>query len=97
MEVTQLLTNNLFNPITIHSDLSQEERLECYQKFRDNGSRVLVATDLFGRGIDIEQVNFIVNYDVPREVNTYIHRVGRAGRFNTKGVVVNFVNDVKKN
>jgi len=54
---------------------------------------VLVATDLFGRGIDIEQVNLVVNYDVPDQATRYIHRVGRAGRFNTKGVVVNFVVD----
>ena len=77
----------------MHSNLSQEERLACYQRFKDNGSRVLVATDLFGRGIDIEQVNFIINYDVPYRVNDYIHRVGRAGRFNTRGVVINFVSE----
>jgi superfamily II DNA/RNA helicase len=57
---------------------------------------VLVATDLFGRGIDIEQVNLVVNYDVPFRATDYVHRVGRAGRFNTKGLVINLVADKMK-
>jgi ATP-dependent RNA helicase UAP56/SUB2 len=50
-----------------------------------------VATDLFGRGIDIERVNLVINYDFPEERETYLHRIGRAGRFGTRGVVVNFI------
>ncbi len=50
-----------------------------------------MATDLFGRGVDIERVNFVINYDFPPDRDTYLHRVGRAGRFNTKGLAINFL------
>ena len=59
--------------------------------FKANGSRLLVATDLFGRGIDIERVNLVINYDFPIDRDSYLHRVGRAGRFGTKGLAINFV------
>lgn len=81
----------LFNPICIHSSLRQEERIKNYDNFKANGSRLLVATDLFGRGIDIERVNLVINYDFPQDRDTYLHRVGRAGRFNTRGLAVNFL------
>lgn len=67
--------------------------MACYDKFKANESRVLVATDLFGRGIDILRVNLVINYDFPFDDKTYIHRVGRAGRYNRKGIIVNFVKD----
>lgn len=85
----------MFNPITIHSHLTQRERLDCYERFKNNGSRVLVATDLFGRGIDIERVNLVINFDFPEEKDTYYHRIGRAGRFGTRGVVINFIDPQK--
>lgn len=53
--------------------------------------RILVVTDLFGRGIDIERVNIVINYDFPDESNQYLHRVGRAGRFGTKGLAISFI------
>jgi len=58
----------------------------------------MVATDLFGRGIDIERVNVVINFDMPEEVETYMHRVGRAGRFETKGYAISFIatNEDKK-
>ena len=59
---TELLRQKLFNPICIHSQLKQEERIKNYDLFKANGSRLLVATDLFGRGIDIERVNLVINY-----------------------------------
>lgn len=89
--MSQSLENILFNPITIHSDLPQHERLQCYDRFRANASRILVATDLFGRGMDIERVNMVVNYDFPLDEPTFLHRIGRAGRFDTSGIVVNFL------
>jgi ATP-dependent RNA helicase UAP56/SUB2 len=51
----------------------------------------MVATNLFARGIDIERVNLVINYDMPESSNTYLHRVGRAGRYNTKGIAITFV------
>jgi len=53
----------------------------------------MVATDLFGRGIDIERVNVVINFDFPKEKETYMHRVGRAGRFETKGCAISFIAD----
>lgn len=97
-KLTDLLKQKLFNPICIHSNLKQEERIKNYDLFKANGSRLLVATDLFGRGIDIERVNLVINYgtfqsyvDFPIDRDTYLHRVGRAGRFGTKGLAINFV------
>ena len=90
-KLTELLHQKLFNPICIHSGLKQEERIKNYDQFKANGSRLLVATDLFGRGIDIERVNLVINYDFPVDRDSYLHRVGRAGRFGTKGLAVNFV------
>lgn len=60
-----MLQAQLFNPLCIHSGLKQEERLMIYDNFKMNGSKVLIATDLFGRGIDIERVNVVINYDFP--------------------------------
>merc|ERR1719281_1724860 len=71
--------------------MNQEERLNRYKQFKDFQKRILVATDLFGRGIDIERVNIVINYDMPEDSDTYLHRVGRAGRFATKGLAVAFV------
>lgn len=71
--------------------MKQEERIKNYDSFKANNSRLLVATDLFGRGIDIERVNLVINYDFPQDRDTYLHRVGRAGRFGTKGLAINFV------
>ena len=82
----------MFNPICIHSDLTQEQRIKSYERFKMGESRLLVATDLFGRGIDIEKANLIINYDCPHRNEDFIHRVGRAGRFGTQGVTITFLN-----
>lgn len=65
--------------------------MQNYDRFKANFSRLLVATDLFGRGIDIERVNLVINFDFPLNRDTYLHRVGRAGRFGTKGLAINFI------
>jgi ATP-dependent RNA helicase UAP56/SUB2 len=66
-------------------------RIKRYKSFKDFESRILVATDIFGRGIDIERVNIVINYDMPDSADQYLHRVGRAGRFGTKGLAISFV------
>lgn len=68
-------------------------RLSRYQQFKDFQKRILVATNLFGRGMDIERVNIVFNYDMPEDSDTYLHRVARAGRFGTKGLAITFVSD----
>ena len=76
-----LLKQDLYNPLCMNSSLKQEERILNYDLFKEKGSKLLVATDVFGRGIDMRQVNLVINYDFPRDSETYLHRVGRAGRF----------------
>jgi len=71
--------------------LKQQERTKRLNDFKSFKSRILVTTDLFGRGMDIERVNIVINYDFPDEADQYLHRVGRAGRFGTKGLSVSFI------
>jgi len=86
------LLNELFFPsIFIHSHMTQEERIKRYKSFKDFESRILISTDLFSRGIDIERVNIVINYDMPENADSYLHRVGRAGRFGTKGLSISFI------
>merc|ERR1711881_30328 len=80
-----------FPSLAIHSGLTQEERINRYKQFKEFQKRIMVCTDLFGRGIDIERVNIVINYDMPDDSDTYLHRVGRAGRFGTKGLALAFV------
>merc|ERR1719481_1110914 len=89
--LTTLLVEQNFPAIAIHRAMTQEERLSRYQQFKDFQKRILVATDLFGRGMDIERVNIVFNYDMPENSDTYLHRVARAGRFGTKGLGITFV------
>jgi len=86
-----LLKEQNFPSIDIHRGMNQKERLERYSQFKNFQRRILVATNLFGRGIDIERVNIVFNYDMPEDSDTYLHRVARAGRFGTKGLAVSFV------
>lgn len=94
-ELNRILINCNFPSICIHSQMSQEERIKRYKSFKDFEKRIMVATDIFGRGIDIERVNIVINYDMPDSADTYLHRVGRAGRFGTKGLGITFVSSEK--
>jgi len=88
--LAQLLVEQNFPAIAIHRAMTQEERLSRYQQFKNFQKRILVATNLFGRGMDIERVNIVFNYDMPEDSDTYLHRVARAGRFGTKGLAITF-------
>jgi len=91
--LAQLLVEQNFPAIAIHRAMTQEERLSRYQQFKNFQKRILVATNLFGRGMDIERVNIVFNYDMPEDSDTYLHRVARAGRFGTKGLAITFVSE----
>jgi len=124
IELNKLLIECNFPSICIHAKMSQNDRLERYKVFKEGQKRILVATDLVGRGIDIERVNIVINYDMPESTeapaeagagadaaaastaaaprrnlgngaDTYLHRVGRAGRFGTKGLAITFVSSEK--
>ncbi len=85
------MTERDFTVSVIHGDMTQEERNLCLREFRQGASRVLISTDLLARGIDVQQVSLVVNYDIPTQKENYIHRIGRSGRFGRKGVAINFV------
>ena len=76
--------------------MDQKQREILMKEFRTGTSRVLITTDLLARGIDVQQVSLVINYDLPTNRENYIHRIGRGGRFGRKGVAINFVttNDV---
>ena len=80
-----------FSITSIHGKMSSAERTDIVKEFRDGKTRILITTDLLARGIDIPQVNLVVNYDLPPNKETYIHRIGRCGRFGKKGVAISMV------
>lgn len=90
-ELTEKLTNDDFTVSAIYSDLPQQERETIMKEFRSGSSRILISTDLLARGIDVQQVSLVINYDLPTNKENYIHRIGRGGRFGRKGVAINFV------
>jgi len=90
-ELHRLLVECQFPTMLIHSDLKQDERNRLLESFKQLGSRILVSTDLMGRGIDVERVNLCILYDMASDADTYLHRVNRAGRFGTKGLAISFV------
>jgi len=91
--LSKLLNECNFPTVCIHANMKQEERIKMYLAFKKFEHRIMVATDLFGRGIDIERVNIVINYDMPEASDSYLHRVGRAGRFGTKGLAITFTTD----
>jgi len=91
------MTKRDFTVSTMHAELDQKERDLIMREFRSGSSRVLISTDLLARGIDVQQVSLVINYDLPQNMENYLHRIGRSGRFGRKGVAINFVtnNDVR--
>lgn len=87
------MTQNDFTISCIHGDLTQNERDNVMKEFRSTSSRVLISTDLLSRGIDVNTVSLVINYDLPRIKESYIHRIGRSGRYGRKGVAINFATD----
>lgn len=89
--LTDKLTARDFTVSAMHGDMEQGQRDVIMKEFRSGSSRVLIATDLLARGIDVQQVSLVINYDLPANRENYIHRIGRGGRFGRKGVAINFV------
>ena len=75
----------------IHGEMSQDIRDSVMKEFRNGESRILITTDLLARGIDVPQVSLVINYDLPNDKESYIHRIGRSGRYGKKGNAINFV------
>ena len=85
------LSANNFTVSSIHSDMSQKERNDTIRRFRLGEIRILLATDIIARGLDVQQVSIVINYDLPLKKEIYIHRIGRSGRYGRKGIAINFV------
>ena len=89
--LTDQLHAKEFTVSAMHGDMDQQQREVIMREFRSGSSRVLITTDLLARGIDVQQVSLVINYDLPTNRENYIHRIGRGGRFGRKGVAINFV------
>jgi translation initiation factor 4A len=89
--LTDKMRSREFTVSSTHGDVGQKERDVILNEFRTGSSRVLITTDLLARGIDVQQVSLVINYDLPKNLENYIHRIGRSGRFGRKGVAINFV------
>jgi len=90
-QLNEHLKSNGFTVSCIHGDMDQKQRDMIMKEFRTCSSRVLITTDLLARGIDVQQVSLVINFDLPKCRENYIHRIGRSGRFGRKGVAINFV------
>jgi translation initiation factor 4A len=89
--LTEQMQARDFTVSSMHGDMDQRERDLIMREFRSGSSRVLITTDLLARGIDVQQVSLVINYDLPTNRENYIHRIGRSGRFGRKGVAINFI------
>jgi translation initiation factor 4A len=97
-DLTYKMKEANFSVSYIHGAITPQEREETMAAFRSGSTRVLISTDLLARGIDVQQVSIVINYDVPSNIENYLHRIGRSGRFGRKGVGINFVTnyDIEK-
>nr|GEV52037.1 eukaryotic initiation factor 4A-3 [Tanacetum cinerariifolium] len=95
--LTEKMRENNFTVSAMHGDMPQKERDAIMEEFRSGSTRVLITTDVWARGLDVQQVSLVINYDLPNNRELYIHRIGRSGRFGRKGVAINFVktDDIK--
>jgi superfamily II DNA/RNA helicase len=92
-QISRTLQSGSNEVAEISSDLEQNEREEVLAKFKSKQIRVLVATDVLSRGIDIKDINLVINYDVPSDAEDYVHRVGRTARAETTGVALTLINE----
>ena len=96
IELTDAMTNDGFSVCSIHSSMDKATREKTFYNFRNGGYRVLISSNVTARGIDIQQVSTVINFDIPKCHNTYLHRIGRSGRWGRKGLAINFItrNDI---
>ena len=90
-ELYNYMVSDGFPVCQIHSNMTKEERNLNYNNFREGKERVLISSNVTARGIDIQQVSTVINFDIPKSVHTYLHRIGRSGRWGRKGTAINFV------
>ncbi len=87
----QLMLKDGFPVCCIHSNMEKNERLNAYNEFKNGKYRICISSNVTARGIDIQQVSTVINFDIPKDVHTYLHRIGRSGRWGRKGTAINFI------
>jgi translation initiation factor 4A len=97
-DLHEMMSKEGFAVCCIHRDMSKQERSDTIERFRRGEYRTLISTNITARGIDVQQVSTVINFDIPRSVDVYLHRIGRSGRWGRKGFAVNFVtkNDIRQ-
>jgi translation initiation factor 4A len=91
IDLYNAMTEEGFSVCCIHSSMTKQERDIAFVNFKNGNSRVLISSNITARGIDIQQVSIVINFDVPKCVHTYLHRIGRSGRWGRKGTAINFI------
>ena len=91
VDLYHVMKSSGFPVCCIHSDMDKQDRQSAYQEFKSGKYRVLISSNVTARGIDIQQVSTVINFDLPKCVDTYLHRIGRSGRWGRKGVGINFI------
>ena len=97
-ELYEAMREDEFPVCCIHSDMDKYQREKAFHDFKSGASRVLISSNVTARGIDVQQVSTVINFDVPKCIHTYLHRIGRSGRWGRKGVAINLITryDVNK-
>jgi superfamily II DNA/RNA helicase len=85
------MTDEGFSVTCLHSSMSKLERNTAFNQFKTGSTRVLISSNITARGIDVQQVSVVINFDIPHCVHTYLHRIGRSGRWGRKGIAINFI------
>jgi len=91
VDVYNAMINDGFSVCCIHSNMNKQEREDVFSNFKKGSARVLISSNITSRGIDVQQVSTVINYDIPQCVHNYLHRIGRSGRWGRKGLAINFV------
>lgn len=89
--LTKAMSQDNFPVVCIHGSMEHQERIDTFNEFKSGKYRVLISSDITARGIDIQQVSVVINFDVPKSKHTYLHRIGRSGRWGRKGLAINFI------
>merc|ERR1719225_2056843 len=87
----RMLRNRRVRAMGIHGDKSQRARSETLQRFKDGSCKMMIATDVAARGLDVNDIDWVVNYDFPLDIENYIHRIGRTGRAHRKGTSITYM------
>jgi superfamily II DNA/RNA helicase len=90
-DLYEAMKEDEFPVCRIHSNMDKTERDQAFKEFKNGKSRVLISSNVTARGIDIQQVSIVINFDIPKDIHTYLHRIGRSGRWGRKGVGINFI------